>query len=192
MQTGMITRACHVNKSRRKTKPAYVLNSKPILRVIFKKPHNSTISYEFKISKIMPIKLLFRYRLIIFMYNMFRNNENLLNELAIDYDFNTRSKTKSLQLPKIKLKNWEVWCFTPVLTWCPVMLWISLTSLQKLSRGPVGSPLGRGLDSHSVASVCLWWGCPPREEEFMEQDCPNSSIRLSGNPFVLTMSLTTV
>ena len=39
------------------------------------------------------------------MYNMFRNNENLLNELAIDHDFNTRSKTKSLKLPKIKTEK---------------------------------------------------------------------------------------
>ena len=53
----------------------------------------------------MPIKLLFRYRLIIFMYNIFRNNENLLNELAIDHDFNARSKTKSLKLPKIKTEK---------------------------------------------------------------------------------------
>ena len=51
----------------------------------------------------MPIKLLFRYCLIIFLYNMLRNNENLLNELAID--FNTRSKTKSLELPKIKIEK---------------------------------------------------------------------------------------
>ena len=78
---------------------------KKALRVIFKKPPNSTITNKFKTSQIMPIKLLFRYRLIIFMYNMFRNNENLLNELAIDHDFNTRSKTKSLKLPKIKTEK---------------------------------------------------------------------------------------
>ena len=72
---------------------------KKALRVVFKKPPNSTITYKFKISQIMPIKLLFKYRLIIFMYNMFRNNENLLSELAIEHDF--KKKTKSLKLPKI-------------------------------------------------------------------------------------------
>ena len=51
----------------------------------------------------MLIKL--RYRLIISMYKKFRYNENLLSELAIDHDFNTRSKTKSLKLPKIKTEK---------------------------------------------------------------------------------------
>ena len=53
----------------------------------------------------MPIKLLFKYRPIIFMHNMFRNNESLLSELAIDHKFNTHSKTKSLKLPKIKTEK---------------------------------------------------------------------------------------
>ena len=75
---------------------------KKALRVIFKKPPNSTITYKFKISQIMPIKLLFRYRLIIFMYNMFNKKENLLSELAIDRDFNTHPKIKYLRLSKIK------------------------------------------------------------------------------------------
>ena len=74
---------------------------KKALRVIFKKPTNSTITYKFKISHILHIKFLFRYRLIIFMYNMFNKKENLLSELAIDHDFHTCTKTKYLKLPKI-------------------------------------------------------------------------------------------
>ena len=50
---------------------------KRALRVILKKPLNSTITYKSKKSQVMPITLLFRYRLII-MYQMFKNNENLL------------------------------------------------------------------------------------------------------------------
>ena len=42
-----------------------------------------------------------------------------------------------------------------------------------------GLPLGRGLNAHlAVTSVCLWSECPPREEEFMEQDCLNSKLAI--------------
>ena len=60
------------------------------------------------------------------------NNENLLNELAIDHDLNTHSKTKSPKLAKIKTKKGR--CFTPMLTWCPVMRRMALTSLQEGKR----------------------------------------------------------
>ena len=69
------------------------------------------------------------------------------------------------------------------------LIWLEPPS-ESFQGGLGGPPLGRGLDSHSVASVCLWWGCPPCEEEFMEQDCINSSLGLPDIPFALVMSLT--
>ena len=77
-----------------------VCQKKPC-ELFLKKPSNSSITYKFKISHIMHIKFLFRYRLIIFMYYMFNKKENLLSALAIDHNFHTRTKTKYLKLPKI-------------------------------------------------------------------------------------------
>ena len=78
---------------------------KKALRVIFKKPPNSSITYKFQESHIMPINMLFKYRLIIFMYNLLKNDENLLKTLKIDHDFNTRNKSKVLKLPQIKTEK---------------------------------------------------------------------------------------
>mgnify|MGYP001803683437 CR=1 FL=1 len=114
------------------------------------------------------------------MYNMFKHYAEFLNELAIDHDFNTRTKTKSLKLPKIKAGKGRGLVFALVLTSFQVMLRISLTSLQKLSR-----------HSHSVESVCLWWGCPPREEDLWNRTASTLVSDYSGNPFVLVISLTT-
>ena len=74
-------------------------------RVIFKQPPNSSVTSKFQESKIMPIKMLFKYRLILFTYNLLKNDENLKDSLKIDHDFNTRNKSKLLKLPKIKTEK---------------------------------------------------------------------------------------
>ena len=74
-------------------------------------------------------------------------------------------KSKSLKLPKIKkTEKGGDRCFIPVLTWCPVMLWISLASLQTLSRGPWRLASGRRIrltlcgECVPVVGVSATWG----------------------------------
>ena len=124
------------------------------------------------------------------MYNMFRNNENLLNELAIDHNFNSRSRTKSLKLPKKTEKGRRSVLYSGVKLVSSHALDIFNLPLEAF-KGAGRLALGKSIRLTLFGECVSVMGYPPREGEFVEQDHANSSLGLSGNPFVLVMSLTT-
>ena len=74
---------------------------KKALRVIYKCPPNSSVSHKFKESKIMPISMLYKYRFVIFMFNLYKRDP-ILDSLKLDHNINTRNNSNQLKLPVIK------------------------------------------------------------------------------------------
>ena len=101
----------------------------------------------------MHIKFLFRYRLIIFMYNMFNKKENLLSELAIDRDFNTRPKIKYLRLSKIKTEEGRKLVFYSGDNLVSSQALDIINLPQKPSSGPWRLTYGK---THSLWRVCVY------------------------------------
>ena len=78
---------------------------KKALRIICLQPPNSTISLEFKNLKIMPIDMLFKFRMLIFFHKHLLNDIELKQSLIINHNKNTRLTNQVFILPKVKTEK---------------------------------------------------------------------------------------
>ena len=76
-----------------------LIMQKKAIRIILNFKPNQTVSKNFKILKIMPIEILFQYRLLMFLTNSFPMEE--LQDFMIDHCQDTRLKSKN----QLKLKK---------------------------------------------------------------------------------------
>lgn len=79
---------------------------KKALRVVLKWPPSSTITcHNIQIT----FKMLFKCRLLIFVYTRFKNGKKFVDSLKIAHRIITRTKNKQLKLPREESRNILLW-----------------------------------------------------------------------------------